>query len=118
MAATRTDRSPRRCSRRSTAGRQREPFTAADPDFSTGDAYAVTARLRQLRMERGETPVGRKIGFTNRNIWAEYGVFEPIWGDIYDTTVHAIAPGDRVAVIASAGAEHRAGDRARPRSAT
>ena len=55
--------------------------------FSEADAYAVTAKLRELRMARGEKPVGRKIGFTNRNIWAEYGVFQPIWGDVYDTTV-------------------------------
>ncbi len=32
---------------------------------------------------RGERPIGRKIGFTNRNIWAEYGVYAPIWGDVY-----------------------------------
>ena len=25
-------------------------------------------------------PVGRKIGFTNRTIWAEYNVYGPIWG--------------------------------------
>jgi 2-oxo-3-hexenedioate decarboxylase len=47
----------------------------------------VTAALRSLRMESGEKPVGRKIGFTNRTIWDEYGVFAPIWGDVYDTTV-------------------------------
>ena len=79
-------------------GSQREPFTSAYPDFSTGDAYAVTARLRQLRTDRGAKPVGRKIGFTNRNIWAEYGVFEPIWGDMYDDTAHGISDGSRVAV--------------------
>jgi 2-oxo-3-hexenedioate decarboxylase len=81
------------------AGRQREPFTLAYPDFSTGDAYAVTARLRQLRTDRGAKPVGRKIGFTNRNIWAEYGVFEPIWGDMYDDTVHAIGDGGQAAIM-------------------
>jgi 2-keto-4-pentenoate hydratase len=81
------------------AGRQREPFTSAYPDFSTSDAYAVTARLRQLRTDRGAVPVGRKIGFTNRNIWAEYGVFEPIWGDMYDDTVHGISHGGRAGVM-------------------
>jgi 2-keto-4-pentenoate hydratase len=81
------------------AGCQREPFTSAYPDFSTGDAYAVTARLRQLRMARGAKPVGRKIGFTNRNIWAEYGVFEPIWGDMYDDTVRGISHGGRAPVM-------------------
>ena len=58
----------------------------------------MTARLRQLRTGRGARPVGRKIGFTNRNIWAEYGVFEPIWGDMYDDTVHPVSYGSKVAV--------------------
>jgi len=40
---------------------------------------------------RGERPVGRKIGFTNRTIWAEYGVWAPIWGHVYDTTAHNLA---------------------------
>jgi 2-keto-4-pentenoate hydratase len=79
-------------------GGQIEPFTARDAGFSQAAAYAVTAELRALRVARGETPVGRKIGFTNRNIWAEYGVFQPIWGDLYDTTVRDVTPGDQVAV--------------------
>ncbi|MCX7305728.1 MAG: hydratase [Hyphomicrobiales bacterium] len=79
-------------------GGQMEPFTVADPGFSDSDAYRVTAELRALRVARGETPVGRKIGFTNRTIWAEYGVFQPIWGDVYDTTLRDVLPGDAVAV--------------------
>lgn len=71
--------------------RQRRPFSAEFPQFSEADAYVVTARLRDLRVARGERPVGRKIGFTNRNIWPEYNVFRPIWGDVYDTTVHDLA---------------------------
>jgi 2-oxo-3-hexenedioate decarboxylase len=78
--------------------RQREPFTAADPGFSLADAYAVTAELRRMRVARGERPAGRKIGFTNRNIWAEYSVFEPIWGDIYDSGVQTLEPGGAIGV--------------------
>lgn len=38
----------------------------------------------------GWRPLGRKIGFTNRNIWPEYGVSTPIWAHVYDrTVVHA-----------------------------
>ncbi|MBX3583891.1 MAG: hydratase [Rhizobiaceae bacterium] len=80
------------------SGIQIEPFTASDPDLSEADAYAVTAELRSLRVARGEKPVGRKIGFTNRTIWDEYGVFRPIWGDIYDTTVRYASSDDRVGV--------------------
>src|SRR5690606_29294674 len=72
--------------------------TTADPAFSEADAYAVTAELRALRMARGERPAGRKIGFTNRNIWEEYGIFQPIWGDVYDTTLDETTPGGIVAV--------------------
>jgi 2-keto-4-pentenoate hydratase len=79
-------------------GRQVEPFTARNENFSEADAYAVAAKLRELRMARGEKPIGRKIGFTNRNIWAEYGVFQPFWGDVYSATLGDVEPGDRVEV--------------------
>jgi 2-keto-4-pentenoate hydratase len=68
------------------------------PSLSGEDAYAVTAALRRLRTARGERQVGRKIGFTNRNIWPEYNVYAPIWGDMYDTTVRDVAPGEAVVV--------------------
>ena len=54
------------------------------------EAYAVTAELRRLREQRGERPVGRKIGFTNRTIWAQFGVDGPNWGDLFDTTVRDV----------------------------
>ncbi len=70
---------------------QIEPITADHPDFSEADAYAVTAGLRAKRSARSEKSVGRKIGFTNRTIWEEYGVYAPIWGDVYDSTVYHTA---------------------------
>jgi 2-oxo-3-hexenedioate decarboxylase len=72
-------------------GRQIAPFSKANPDFSLGEAYRVTAAVRAEREGRGERPIGRKIGFTNRTIWAEYGVYAPIWGYVYDRTVVDIA---------------------------
>ena len=69
-------------------GRQIAPFSAANPDFSLDEAYRVAAAVRAKREARGERPIGRKIGFTNRTIWAEYGVYAPIWGYVYDRTVH------------------------------
>lgn len=67
-------------------------FVERYPGFGWGEGYAVAAELGKLRRERGETPVGRKIGFTNRNIWPEYGATSPIWAHVYDTTlVHAAA---------------------------
>jgi 2-oxo-3-hexenedioate decarboxylase len=67
------------------------PFSQRVSGFDLKAAYAVTAELRHLREARGERHVGRKIGFTNRALWTEYKVFAPIWGDMFDTTVHALA---------------------------
>ena len=73
------------------SGRQIAPFSSRLAGFELDDAYRVTAVARQMRESRGERPVGRKIGFTNRTIWAEYGVHGPIWGYVYDHTVHDLA---------------------------
>jgi 2-oxo-3-hexenedioate decarboxylase len=69
------------------ARRQIAPLSARHAGFGLAQAYQVTAALRRIRQARGETPVGRKIGFTNRTIWDEYQVYAPIWGDMYATTV-------------------------------
>jgi 2-oxo-3-hexenedioate decarboxylase len=72
-------------------GRQTAPFSSRVSAFTLGDAYRVAASIKQMRERRGELPVGRKIGFTNRTIWAEYNVYEPIWGYVYNRTVHNLA---------------------------
>lgn len=60
------------------------------PEFGWDDAYEVAADIVKLRRARGEKTVGRKIGFTNRNIWAQYGATAPIWAHVYDgTLIHA-----------------------------
>ena len=58
-----------------------------EPGFGWEEAYAVAAELVKLRRARGEQTVGRKIGFTNRNIWPEYGATSPIWAHVYDDTL-------------------------------
>jgi 2-oxo-3-hexenedioate decarboxylase len=72
-------------------GHQISPFSARLSAFDLDDAYRVTAAIRQMREMRGEVPVGRKIGFTNRTIWAEYNVYGPVWGYVYNRTVHNLA---------------------------
>jgi 2-oxo-3-hexenedioate decarboxylase len=69
------------------SGRSIPNFTSRDAAFGETEAYAVAAALHQARLARGERAVGRKIGFTNRSLWPVYGVHEPIWGHVYDTTV-------------------------------
>jgi 2-keto-4-pentenoate hydratase len=68
------------------------PFSARYPDLALDDAYRIAARLCALRTARGERVIGRKIGFTNRTIWADYGVHAPNWGFVFDTTVHDLPP--------------------------
>jgi len=84
----------------SAARKQIAPFTARQPGFDLDAAYSVTAALRRARIARGERPIGRKIGFTNRTIWPEYGVYAPIWGDMYDTTLRDLADTDGTLALA------------------
>ena len=58
-----------------------------EPAFGWDEGYAVAAEIVKLRRARGERTIGRKIGFTNRKIWAEYGAISPIWAHVYDCTV-------------------------------
>lgn len=67
--------------------RQIETFTSRWSDFGNTEAYAVAHLIHEMRMKEGAVPVGRKIGFTNPEMWFVYGVTEPIWGHVYDTTV-------------------------------
>jgi len=69
--------------------RGRTILSVADRDapFGWDEGYAVAAEILKLRLARGETTVGRKIGFTNRNIWPEYGATAPIWAHVYQNTV-------------------------------
>src|SRR4051794_12123895 len=72
--------------------RQQIPLvTERDPTFGLADAYRVTSEVRRIREARGERAVGREIGFTNTTIWDEYNVAAPIWGYVYDTTLHRLA---------------------------
>jgi 2-keto-4-pentenoate hydratase len=72
-------------------GRQIGPFTSRPAGLALADAYRILAALNARSEARGARRLGRKIGFTNRTIWAEYGVYAPIWGYVYDFTVHDLA---------------------------
>ena len=64
-----------------------ETISSRDTGFDVSAANRVSAEIFTRRLSRGERPVGRKIGFTNRLIWDEYGVSSPMWGYVYDRTV-------------------------------
>jgi 2-keto-4-pentenoate hydratase len=72
-------------------GRHVPSFSARYPSFTLDDAYRVTALANGMRISKGYKPLGRKIGFTNRRLWDEYGVRAPIWGYVYDRTMHDLA---------------------------
>jgi 2-oxo-3-hexenedioate decarboxylase len=70
------------------------PITAATPDFSVADGYAVLHDIETRRRAQGWRPVGRKIGFTNRTIWPRYGVYQPMWAHTWSHTVHFATDGE------------------------
>ena len=63
------------------------PFSTRYPGLTAESGYAAARKLHAHRLAQGWKPVGRKIGFTNRSIWERYGVYEPIWGFVYDRTL-------------------------------
>lgn len=65
--------------------------SAAAEGLDTATAYAAAERVRQLRLARGERAMGWKIGFTNRGIWQRYGVYQPMWGPVWDTTTELLS---------------------------
>jgi 2-oxo-3-hexenedioate decarboxylase len=78
-----------------------EPVSFDVPDFSVGDAYAVLAAIGRRRVDNGWRRAGRKIGFTNRTMWAVYGVDRPFWADVWDRTVVSATGGAASVALAS-----------------
>jgi 2-oxo-3-hexenedioate decarboxylase len=62
-------------------------------DLTLGRAYQIGRRLHERLEARGFRPVGRKIGFTNRALWEQFRVTEPIWAHVYAQTVHRAGEG-------------------------
>lgn len=47
----------------------------------------MLAHIETVRRADGWVPVGRKIGFTNRTLWEQYGVDAPMWARVWDRTL-------------------------------
>jgi 2-keto-4-pentenoate hydratase len=72
-------------------GATRLPLLSARPGgLNLAEAHVLADDVRSRRIGRGERPLGYKIGFTNRGIWARYGVHAPIWAPVWDSTVARI----------------------------
>jgi 2-oxo-3-hexenedioate decarboxylase len=72
------------------SGRQIPPFTTRPKSLSIEEAYRVTSLVNRHREACGEVVIGRKIGFTNRTLWQRYNVHAPIWGYMYESSVHEL----------------------------
>src|SRR5688572_9431501 len=84
-----------------------EPITSRHPSFDIDDAYRVSSRLLYLRQTSGWHVVGRKIGFTNRTIYEEYGVYQPIFGYMYDRTVSYLEMANATNIVSLTGLSQR-----------
>ena len=71
------------------------PITSRQTGFDAGAAYEVSTEILRRRRARGERPIGRKIGFTNRTVWPH----PPMWAPVYDGTVTFLeAPSGSIAI--------------------
>jgi 2-oxo-3-hexenedioate decarboxylase len=78
------------------------PISASAPDFDVAAAYEVLREIDARRRAQGWRAVGRKIGFTNRTIWAAYGVDRPMWARTWEHTVR-VADADGRSHVSLAG---------------
>jgi 2-oxo-3-hexenedioate decarboxylase len=72
------------------------PISAGEPGFDVAAAYDVLAEIERRRRGQGWQPAARKIGFTNRTIWARYGVYQPMWAHAWRHTVQHAPTGHAV----------------------
>jgi 2-keto-4-pentenoate hydratase len=63
------------------------PPSASCQALDVTAAYRVLDAISARRRATGWQAVGHKIGFTNRSIWARYGVSHPIWAPMWSNTV-------------------------------
>jgi len=66
-------------------------FSTRPAGLTLAQAYRVTPLLRAAFEVRGERITGRKIGFTNRQMWKAFGVLSPVWGYTTNRTTHELA---------------------------
>ena len=62
--------------------------TATDQAFDLPAAYTVLHEIVSLVRQDGWQTVGRKIGLTNRATWGKLNIDTPVWGYVFDKTVH------------------------------
>ena len=72
---------------------QIEPFSSRPAGLDMASGYDI-GRINHLqRLQEGRRALGRKIGFTNAALWPVFGVNEPIWGHMYDSSIVHLVDG-------------------------
>jgi 2-oxo-3-hexenedioate decarboxylase len=66
-------------------------FSSRPGGLTLAQGYRVTSLLRDAFEARGERITGRKIGFTNREMWKAFGVESPVWGYTTSRTTYDLA---------------------------
>jgi len=75
------------------------PITESDSITDVGTAYAIQTHWTNMRLERGEKIVGRKIGLTSKAIQQQLGVGEPDYGTLWQSSFYP-AKNSKVAIPA------------------
>jgi 2-oxopent-4-enoate/cis-2-oxohex-4-enoate hydratase len=60
------------------------PLTDREADITVEDAYRISQRFLQRRLDAGERVVGKKIGVTSKAVQDMLGVFQPDFGFLTD----------------------------------
>jgi 2-keto-4-pentenoate hydratase len=76
-----------------------EPFSESVGLDNVEDAYAIQTHWTNMRLDRGEKVVGRKIGLTSLAIQQQLGVNEPDYGNLWQSS-HYQATDNRVEISA------------------
>lgn len=63
------------------------PLTERFPEITIDDAYAISLRILERRLENGEKIVGKKIGLTSNAVQTMLGVNQPDFGFLTDAMV-------------------------------
>ncbi|RPJ24065.1 MAG: 2-hydroxypenta-2,4-dienoate hydratase [Chloroflexi bacterium] len=64
------------------------PITETDGIADVNTAYAIQTQWTNMRLERGEKIVGRKIGLTSKAIQTQLGVNEPDYGNLWQSSFY------------------------------
>lgn len=66
-----------------------DPFTKRDFKMEVSDAYEVQRKVIEIKKDKGQEIVGRKIGLTSRAMQEKLGVNEPDYGVIMDKLINS-----------------------------